>query len=357
MVIDPATFDEMVSGRRRGLAAAGLRAALRVAEVPYSLAMRVRNRRYDTGRAEIHHVGVPVVCVGNLSLGGTGKTPMVAWIARWLRDQGIRVTLVSRGYGAEAGSRNDEALELEQMLPDVPHLQNRDRVAAARLAIEEFECQLILLDDGFQHRRLARDLDIVLLDATEPFGYGHVFPRGMLREPLAALERAHVVALSRADMVDEARRQQIRRHVESYAPAADWMEVVHRPRALRSAGGEEVPLDMLRGQRVAAFCGIGNPRGFRHTLESSGCQIVDFRPFADHYAYARSDIDQLAGWADALRIDAVVCTHKDLVKIGIESLGRSPLWALAVGLEFLSGQSALEARLRAILPPPEPADA
>jgi tetraacyldisaccharide 4'-kinase len=355
-MIDPATFDEIVSGRRRGPAATALRAALRVAEVPYTMAMRLRNRRYDAGRAEMHQVSVPVVSIGNLTLGGTGKTPMVAWIARWLRNHDVRVTLVSRGYGAQEGSRNDEALELEQILPDVPHLQNRDRVAAARLAIEEFACQMILLDDGFQHRRLARDLDIVLLDATQPFGYGHVFPRGTLREPFDSLARAGVVALSRADMIDQAARQEIRRRVERYTPQAAWVEVRHRPRVLRSARGDEMAIESLGGKRVAAFCGIGNPRGFRHTLESCGYQIADFRSFADHHAYSRGDVEELAQWTNSLGVEAAVCTHKDLVKIGIETLGQTPLWALAVGLEFLSGQSELEARLRAVLPPPEAPD-
>ncbi|HWA99925.1 MAG TPA: tetraacyldisaccharide 4'-kinase, partial [Pirellulales bacterium] len=176
-------FRAIVSGRERGLVPAALRGVLRVASVGYSAAMRIRNWRYDRGHARIEHVQAPVVCVGNLTLGGTGKTPLVAWIARWLRAHELRVTIVSRGYAAEAGARNDEALELEQRLPDVPHVQNADRAAAARMAIEEFEAQVIVLDDGFQHRRLARDLDIVLLDAADPWGSGYVFPRGMLREP------------------------------------------------------------------------------------------------------------------------------------------------------------------------------
>ena len=117
---------------------------------------------------------------------------MVEWIARWFRRHNVRVSIVSRGYRAEEGGRNDEARELEQKLPDVPHVQNPDRVAAAQIAVEELETQLIVLDDGFQHRRLARDVDIVLLDALEPFGFEHVFPRGTLREPLAGLRRADV---------------------------------------------------------------------------------------------------------------------------------------------------------------------
>ena len=174
------------------------------AEFPYTAAVAYRNRRYDLGRAAIHHVAVPVISVGNLTLGGTGKTPMVKWVARRLLAQGSRVAIVSRGYGAAAGQQNDEARELSQALPEVPHVQNRDRVAGAERAIAEFSAQCILLDDGFQHRRLARDLDIVLLDALEPFGFEHVFPRGTLREPLAGLKRAQAVCLSRADAISAA---------------------------------------------------------------------------------------------------------------------------------------------------------
>lgn len=343
-------FRALVSGRRRGIGATLARAGLRLAEVPYTLVVEWRNRRFDAGR-DCHRVEVPVVSVGNLTLGGTGKTPMVAWLARWFRERGVRVTLVSRGYGASPDGRNDEALELEEILPDVPHLQNRDRVAAAQLAIEEFECQLILLDDGFQHRRLDRDLDIVLLDALEPFGFGHVFPRGMLREPIRNLERADVVVLSRADAVDEGQRRSIRGVVERHAPEAVWVEARHRPQGLLGAGGRATaPLESLAGRRVAAFCGIGNPAGFRRTLESIGCVPIELREFPDHHAYQRSDIEELKRWSQMLDAEVVLCTHKDLVKIGLERLGERPLWALAIGLEVLVGREELEAQLRPLLP-------
>jgi tetraacyldisaccharide 4'-kinase len=342
-------FRDLVSGRRRGLGAALARLGLRAVEVPYTLAVRWRNWRYDTGRAEVRRVGVPVVSVGNLTLGGTGKTPMVAWIARWFRRQGVRVTVVSRGYGAEAGGRNDEAAELEQDLPDVPHVQDPDRVAAAELAIEEFECQAIVLDDAFQHRRIARNLDIVLLDALEPFGYGHVFPRGTLREPVAGLRRASVVALSRADMIEADQREQIRREALRYAPRGAWAELVHTPRTLLGCGGQEAPLESLAGQPVAAFCGIGNPAGFRHTLETCGYAVAAFREFPDHHRYGRTDVESLCQWADRLDVAAVLCTHKDLVKLDLDRLGHRPLWAVAIGLEFLRGQEDLETALAATL--------
>lgn len=349
-MLTPSEFRNLVSGRRQGIRAAALRLGLRLAEFPYTWAVDWRNRRYDTGAREIHRIPVPVVGVGNLTLGGTGKTPMVEWIARWLRRRGVRVTVVSRGYGAEAGARNDEAAELEQRLPDVPHVQNPDRVAGALMAVEEFDCQAILLDDAFQHRRIGRDLDVVLLDASEPFGFGHVFPRGTLREPLAGLRRAHVVVLSRAAMLSPAQREAIREEVRRLTPDAAWAEVTHAPQALCNARGEEKPLSSLAGLPVAAFCGVGNPAGFRHTLEICGYRVIGFREFADHYRYARADVESLLGWANELDVAAVLCTHKDLVKLGIDQLGNRPLWAVTIALEFLAGQSLLEAKLAGLLP-------
>jgi tetraacyldisaccharide 4'-kinase len=348
LLFRPSEFRDLVSGRRRGVGAAALRTLLRVAETPYAAAVSWRNRGFDTGRRPIERVGVPVISVGNLTLGGTGKTPLVEWLARWLRAHDVRVTIISRGYGAEAGAKNDEALELEQRLPDVPHLQNPDRVAAAQVAIEEFECQAILLDDAFQHRRLARDLDIVLIDALEPFGFGHVFPRGTLREPLSGLKRAQVIALSRADHLNSADRETLKAAALRYAPDALWLELAHAPQRLISAAGDSQPLETLRGRRVAAFCGIGNPAGFQHTLQRCGMTNAGFREFPDHYAYQRSDIESLIAWSNALGADAAVCTAKDLVKLGIERLGRLPLWAVAIDLEFLSGQAEFESRLASL---------
>ena len=151
-------FHDLASGKRRGWRAAILRAGLSAAAAPYGLAVWWRNRRFDAGR-NIESVPVPVISVGNLTAGGTGKTPMVEWIARWFRQHGVRVTIVSRGYGAEAGELNDEGRELEARLNDVPHLQNPQRVQAARLAIEDVSYQLVLLDDCVQHLQLSLGLD------------------------------------------------------------------------------------------------------------------------------------------------------------------------------------------------------
>lgn len=318
---------------------------LRAAETPYAWAMRWRNRRYDTRPELVQRVAVPVVSVGNLTLGGTGKTPMVRWLARWFRRHQVRVVILSRGYGAEAGARNDEALELERCLPDVPHLQNPDRLAAARTAIEELEAELLLLDDGFQHRRLGRDLDLVMLDALEPFGYGHVFPRGLLREPVEGLSRAHVVVLARADMISAAARRAVLKRVAQFAPRAIQVEAAQAPAALVDFQGREEPVERLAGLPVAAFCGIGNPEAFRRTLAGCGCRLGAWREFADHHAYTRDDVAGLADWAAGLDVAAVLCTEKDLVKLQVDQLAGRPLWALRVEMELLEGAEQLDACL------------
>ncbi|MCY2992045.1 MAG: tetraacyldisaccharide 4'-kinase [Planctomycetota bacterium] len=347
----PSEFRDLVSGRQRGLRATLLRGVLAAAETPYRWAVQLRNAAFDGGLRRVTRVQVPVVSVGNLSLGGTGKTPMVEWLANWFCQHGVHVVLISRGYRAGAGTLNDEALELAKRLPHVPHLQDPHRVRAAQQAIRDYACGLILLDDAFQHRRIARDLDIVLLDALEPFGWSHVFPRGTLREPLTGLARAQVVALSRSDAVDAATRESIRRKVAQLAPDAVWLELVHQPLTLVAADGRQAPLDTLAGRKVAAFCGVGNPAGFRLTVQACGYQLTDFREFPDHFAFADRDVAALEQWTAGLSdISGVVCTNKDLAKINRLRLGPHPLWAVGIGVEIRHGRDGLEARLRALLP-------
>ncbi len=348
-MLGPTEFRDLVSGRRHGPGAAALRGLLRIAETPYTLAVSLRNRHYDHGRAVAHRVGVPVISVGNLTLGGTGKTPMVKWLARRMQESGARVAIVSRGYGAADGHHNDEALELAEALPDVPHVQNRDRVAGARQAIAEFHPQFLLLDDGFQHRRLARDLDIVLLDALEPFGFNHVFPRGTLREPLAGLARAHVVCLSRADAVTDSERDAIRDRVARLAPQAAWCELAHTASHLINSSGETQPLESLSGQRIAAFCAIGNPNGFVRTLSSLNYEDISMREYPDHHIYSAADLSQISDKAASWGAQTVVCTQKDLVKVRQNKLGNLPLWAVAIEIRILRGQETLERLLEQIV--------
>ncbi len=339
-------FRDLISGRQRGIWPACLRGVLLLIEWPYRWVMECRNRRYDQGRSKIHAMEVPVISVGNLTLGGTGKTPLVEWLTQFLTDQDLRVAIVSRGYGADLGQKNDEAQELELALPTVPHIQNRDRVAGSRQAIGEEKAQVIVLDDGFQHRRLGRDLDITLLDATEPWGFNHVFPRGTLREPPAGLARCQVVMLSRASMLEPAARHAIQQQAASLAPTALWCEVDHGPEKLINSEGQEMPLAALSGKRIAAFCGIGNPEGFRYTLDSFSEELVRWREFPDHHAYTQQDTVSLSNWAQGANL--VICTRKDLVKLRRSDLGGIPLWALSIRLAFLDGEELFKTVLRQV---------
>jgi tetraacyldisaccharide 4'-kinase len=344
-MLNERSFREIVSGRRRGAAAMLARGVLRLAEVPYAAAVGWRNWRFDRAHGAVERVDVPVVSVGNLTLGGTGKTPMVKWLAGWFAEQGVRVAVVSRGYGAVSDGKNDEALELEQALPGVPHLQNADRVAGTEQAIRQFDSQAIVLDDGFQHRRLARDLDIVLLDASAPFGFEHVFPRGMLRESIEGLDRAQVVCLTRADSISPAEREAIRIRVASLAPQAAWCEAIHAPAKLQNAAAETLSIESLTRRRIGAFCAIGNPAAFRRTLEAQDAHLVYWREFPDHHTYARAECDELANAVETSGAELAVVTHKDLVKLPFEKLGAVPLWALVVEMKFTAGESELRRAL------------
>ncbi len=343
-------FKEIVSGRRKGIGSALLRGLMWGTSLFYGIGVGVRNRQYDTNVRPGESVDVPVISVGNLTLGGTGKTPMVAWLARWFRERNIRVTLISRGYGAEQGAQNDEAKELEQLLPDVPHLQNPDRVAAAQVATEELAAQVLLLDDAFQHRRIARDLDIVLIDATEPFGFGYLFPRGTLREPVQSLNRADVIVLTRGDMVSKEERQAIWKRITQLDHNAVLVEMHHQPSRLLNFSGQTESLESLRGKKVLAFCGIGNPSGFEHTLVEAGMEVAELKPFDDHHDYQREDINLLEHWTTQHDdVDAVVCTHKDLVKIGLDRFLDKPLWAVTIEANIVDGLPQLQERLSQIV--------
>ena len=342
----------IVTGETNGLIATAMRGVAACVEPLYAAVVARKNRRFDSGRLKPTDVGVPVISVGNLTVGGTGKTPMVVWLARWFREHGTRVTLISRGYGAKSGQPNDEFQEIAAQLPDVPHLQNPDRIAAAREALAREPKQVLILDDAFQHRRIARDFDLVLLDALDPFGAGRLLPRGLLREPVTSLRRAHAVALSRADAVSAARRDEIRRQVAAMAPHALWLELEHRPAALVQHGAASMlPIGSLRGRKVAAFCGIGNPAGFQHTLTACGADVIAMREYPDHFAYPPSEVDSLEKWLVTIApaAESVVCTHKDLVKIPRQNLAGKPLLAVQIAAAFHSGQESLEERLAQLL--------
>jgi tetraacyldisaccharide 4'-kinase len=342
------TWHEIIRGDRRGIVAGLARGGLRLASWPYGIGVRTRNALYGMGWKRISRSPVPVVSIGNLTLGGTGKTPCVEYVGRFYSDRDIRVTILSRGYGSERG-RNDEAMVLEENLPDVPHLQGPDRIGMANVAVEELEAELLILDDGFQHRRLHRDLDVVLIDATRPPTRDYLFPRGTLREPASGLKRADAIVLTRCDQVMPEEVNAIRRWLARRFPGKPVAATEHRPVSLIGGDAPE-PLESLKQRPVAAFCGIGNPNSFRRTLELLETNVVDFRVFPDHHGYTRSDVEDLISWAGKLPAESTIATtQKDWVKLRISELAGKPLRAVYVGLAFREGQREFDEKLTSCL--------
>lgn len=316
------------------------RAVLAAPSWLYRSALALRNRHYDRPSA-VRSVSVPVVSVGNITVGGTGKTPIVAWIAEQFQSMGRNPAIVSRGYGGAAGrgpvfvsrgggslcdaaQAGDEPVLLAASLPGVRVVVGSDRWAGAVAAAAD-GADVVILDDGFQHRRLARDLDIVLLDASNPFDNGRVIPAGRLREPLHGLARAHFVLITRARPDTEHSRieSEIRRH----APQATVLLADHRPRGFVDAEGHEVPTP----GRAVVFCGIGNPGRFRDDIGRMGIDIVGFRAFRDHHVYTRAEIDELQQRASSQEA-ILVTTEKDLarIKAGDHGPARSAVIALRI---------------------------
>jgi tetraacyldisaccharide 4'-kinase len=342
-------YHDLVAGKSRGVLPAVQRVGLRLLSAPYGLGVRLRNWLFDRGWKRVARAAVPVVSIGNLTLGGTGKTPCVEYVARYYRGLDVRAAILSRGYGAEVGV-NDEALVLEENLPDVPHLQGADRAQLARIAVEELESEVLVLDDGFQHRRLARTLDVVLIDATAPFGHDHLFPRGLLREPVTGLRRARVALLTRCDQVDAAAVAGIRQRVLAVAPGLTVAETIHQPAEWVNADGATLPVAGLAGRPVAAFCGLGNPEGFRRTLQQLGATPTEFRTYPDHHQYTRADVEELRSWSRQQATECVVVTtQKDLVKLRLSRLGDRALWALRIRLAFTAGQDEFDRTLKEAL--------
>jgi tetraacyldisaccharide 4'-kinase len=299
----------------------------------YGAVVRARMALYRGGALKAREAGAPVVSVGNLTAGGTGKTPLVGWVAGALAAEGRRVCVLSRGYGraaerrrvvvsdggrllADAREGGDEPrLLAEQLLGMASVVSDADRVAAARWSREVLGADAFVLDDGFQHLRLARDLDVVTVDATDPWGGGRLLPRGRLREPLEGLARADCVVITRADLADDLER--LRAEVERLCDGrAAVLTSRLRTRRLRPLHpGADQPEGETAPQPSAAFCAVGNPRAFFAHLRADGHELAHTRAFPDHHAYAQADLDRLAREAKAGGARSLLTTAKDAVKL------------------------------------------
>jgi tetraacyldisaccharide 4'-kinase len=327
-------FEALVSGRTRGPLAACQRIFLSAVSQAYRCAIRARNACYDA-RLRVRRLTAPVIAVGNITVGGTGKTPMTLWLCRHLLGRGLRPAAISRGYKAVGNAPSDELAMLARRCPEAVTFAHPDRWRAARRAIDECGADVIVLDDAFQHRRLARDLDIVLIDATCPFGYERLLPRGLLREPLSSLARAGLVVITRADQAQGADLDAIVRRLVAAAPGKPVLRAVHRPGGFVDLAGGPVEAPG-RSRRVLLFAAIARPVAFERTVRDTGVLPVAARWYPDHHPYTVADVQELAALAAGAGADLLMTTEKDAVKLGgLQVNWPWPVLALRVDIDFL----------------------
>ena len=317
-----------------------VRAALCGGEALYRVGVAVRNRRYDRRGADVT-LSVPVISVGNITAGGTGKTPLVIDLVTRLDRMGKSPAIVSRGYGSPAGEPNDEERLVRRHCPSVSYFANPDRAAAAEEACLRCGADVIVLDDGFQHRRLARALDIVLIDATNPFGYGRLLPRGLLREPPTALRRADAVVITRAGQVSPARISALDTKLRRLAGSAALLKCHHRVTGIDLIDGMPTG-ESLEGARAVLFAAIGNPAAFRQTALSLGVQVVGERYWPDHHRYGRRDLDNLLSVSAFPPHDLLLTTEKDAVKLAeLGGLDHARIRVIRIEIDFADGSDTI----------------
>ena len=337
------SFIDIISGKNHGPVAGLIRLALVIPSVFYTGVIGLRNICYNLGILKVHRFDIPIICVGNLTAGGTGKTPMVIWLCKYLQIKGLSVGLLSRGYKGDDEGTNDEMRLLEDSLGSTRFYVGSDRVASAKTAIDD-GVMAIVMDDGYQHRRLGRCLDILMVDGLCPFGYGKILPAGLLREPVGGAKRAGIAAISRADIAGESKIEQIKTKLKSINKDMPVITCTHKPENVYSADGVKVPLEELAGKPVTAFCSIGNPAGFVATLEKLGAEVRGRYFFDDHSDYDNERIDILRQLSDDAGEQWLITTEKDWVKLRelpeAATVGR--LYWLEIELEITSGQEVLE---------------
>lgn len=326
----------------------------------YGLIVMLRNRLFDRSFIKSERLSCRVISIGNLTVGGTGKTPMVIRLARMLRDQGYRPIVLSRGYGGaskhpvnvvskgdgplvsqtEAG---DEPVLIAKALTGVPVLTGPRRALTGGWALKNLSADILILDDGFQHRHLFRDIDIVLINAVSPFGNGRLLPGGPLREPLGALKRADIIIVT-GTHEDITGGRPIALPDGIQAPI---FRCYYQPRDLVQGSPEKTfPLEFVKGKRICAFAGIGNPMAFLKTLRALGAEVAVFMPFPDHHRYKPADATLISERARQYQAEMIVTTEKDRIKIEAFDFMLPGIYVLRIGMEFLSGREDFEKLLK-----------
>jgi tetraacyldisaccharide 4'-kinase len=341
-LLNKSFVEDVMYGRKKSFL---LSAALYVISLAYWVGVGLRKILYRSGIFARKPLPCKVISVGNITLGGTGKTPLVVSLAGFLLEKGIRPAVVSRGYGrkdesqtlivsddksilSDTATAGDEPVLIGTRLPGVPVVVGSNRYAAAQSVLQHFNTSVVILDDGFQHFRLKRDLDIALVDATDPFGNGKIFPAGILREPIKALCRAQAVIITRSDAVSsiEELKARIRR-----VTSARIFTSFQRPLDLVDyRTGELKPLSVLRGTKILAFSGIARPASFTSLLRALGAVVSAERIYPDHYEFKKADMAAVFKKAGDNRVNMIVTTEKDAVRL--HTLKPDGIWALRIEL-------------------------
>ncbi|MCD6378548.1 MAG: tetraacyldisaccharide 4'-kinase [Planctomycetes bacterium] len=303
----------------------------KVLSSPYGFFMRLRRCAYKKGFLKSRSVDVPVICVGNLTMGGTGKTPMVAWLVKHLTAGGYKPVVLTRGYKA-IGGKSDEA-ELLKRFSDANVVVNPDRYSGAQAAIKN-GANVLIMDDGFQHLKLKRDLNIVLIDATNPFNWGVYLPIGKLREPISALQDAHIVIITRSNEVSSGNLQLLRDTISSRFAHLPIYTADHKPLRIIDEKGQQLSPQAINGKRVCAFCGIGNADSFFRLLDRLGARVSVKLRFRDHVHYNPAVLERISNASRSADAELLITTSKDRVKIEDVSSLPLPLWTLEVEIEF-----------------------
>jgi tetraacyldisaccharide 4'-kinase len=363
---------DVVLGRRVDTGAVVFGTFLKVLSWLFSGAVQLRLWLYKKRILRDHPLGCLVVVVGNLTVGGTGKTPVVEKFARALRDRGRKVAILSRGYKSKAPpfwkkawygithtdeppprvvsdgqqvfldseQAGDEPYMLARNLPGVVVLVDKNRVKAGAYAIKKYGCDTLVLDDGFQYLPLKGRLNLLLVDKTNPFGNGQLLPRGILREPVKHLKRANYIFLTKSNGRRDAELEAL---IEKHKPDADIIECAHKPKYLQrldakagAAAGRE-PLEWLKGRRVFAFSGIATPESFEKFLRDLGALLVGRERYLDHYRYTAEDLDDLYAAAEREHADCLVTTEKDAVRISDPGGSPLPVYYLRLEIEIIRG--------------------
>ncbi|MGA2069971.1 MAG: tetraacyldisaccharide 4'-kinase [Sedimentisphaerales bacterium] len=346
------TYRKLISGKNSGLFASVARLVLGIVSVFYGLGVWLRNRLFEKGFARSYgvtaaglvtsdraQVAVPVISVGNITVGGTGKTPMVIWLCNLLKAGGFNRAILTRGY--KATGETDEPAMLIKNCPGAMVAVYADRLVGALDAVRRFHAQVLIMDDGFQHRRLHRDIDIVTIDAMLPFGYGRLLPAGLLREPVSALKRAQAAIITRCDLVSKNNLAELTAAISRINPKMIVAQTIHSPVCATSAQ-RQIPLEELKKKKTFVFCGIANPEAFLATVGLAGANITGSKVFGDHHNYTAGDVETIYRDAAQSGAEMILTTEKDYNKISLpDGPPALELAYLAVRLEFVDGQDRI----------------